>query len=265
MNFLFFSVLSNAFLLGLRHGIDWDHIAAIMDIVGASSSSGGGPGDAGNGQRGSFSLSMFYAYGHALVVLALGLAVLLFAAALPHWIDPLMERIVGFTLIVLGLWVFYSVCQSFKGKTDFKPVSRWMAVITWSTAVLEWLRSGLSSDTTVKQVKITQYGPRTAFGVGMIHGVGAETGTQVLLLAAVGGAGGHVNGIAMLLAFIGGMVLSNALVAVLGSMGFISSAKMRTAYLIVGLAVGFFSLVVGTYFLQGRANVLPNLANMLHS
>lgn len=24
-----------AFVLGLRHGIDWDHIAAITDIVGA--------------------------------------------------------------------------------------------------------------------------------------------------------------------------------------------------------------------------------------
>src|SRR5207302_5930210 len=32
-------------------------------------------------------------------------------------------------------------------------------------------------------VHATQYGPKTAFGVGMIHGVGAETGSQALLLA----------------------------------------------------------------------------------
>ena len=35
---------------------------------------------------------------------------------------------------------------------------------------------------------MSSYGPRTSFGVGMIHGIGAETGTQVLLIAAVGGA-----------------------------------------------------------------------------
>lgn len=30
-------ILSNAFVLGFRHGVDWDHLAAIGDIVGASS------------------------------------------------------------------------------------------------------------------------------------------------------------------------------------------------------------------------------------
>ena len=29
-------IVLNAFLLGLRHGIDWDHLAAIFDIVSGS-------------------------------------------------------------------------------------------------------------------------------------------------------------------------------------------------------------------------------------
>ena len=261
MNFILFSILTNAFLLGLRHGIDWDHLAAIMDMVGANSSPG--EADGGGWQRGSVSLPLFYALGHALVVLTLGLAALLFAAVLPRWIDPLMERAVGFTLIVLGLWVFYSLMRSLTGGGEFKPLSRWMAVFAWGATVLNWLRSGLSSDKTVKQLKIQPYGPRTAFSVGMIHGLGAETGTQVLLLATVGGTGGHVNGIAMLIAFIVGMILSNALVALLGSFGLISSSKMRSAYVTAGALVGIFSLFVGSYFLLGRAYMLPDLQRWL--
>lgn len=265
MNFFLFSILTNAFLLGLKHGIDWDHLAAIMDMVGANSSGGADQAEGGGWPGSSVSLPLFYALGHALVVLTLGLAALLFAAVLPRWIDPLMERAVGFTLIVLGLWVFYALARSFTGGGQFKPLSRGMAVFTWASKALNWLRSGLSSDKTVKQAQIQPYGPRTAFGVGMIHGLGAETGTQVLLLTAIGGAGGHVNGIAMLVAFIVGMILSNTLVAVLGSFGLISSNKMRSAYVTAGVLVGIFSLFVGSYFLMGRAHTLPDLKRVLHS
>lgn len=231
-----------------------------MDIVGAST---GGTGDSAGPQRGSISLSLFYAFGHALVVLMLGLAALLCAYALPRWIDPLMERAVGFTLIVLGLWVFYSLTRSLTGGGEFRPLSRWMAMFAWITTTLNWLRSGLSSDKKVKQMQIKPYGPRTAFGVGMIHGLGAETATQVLLMATVCGSNSHVNGIAMLIAFIVGMILSNTLVAVLGSLGLISSTKIRSAYITVGAVVGVFSLVVGSYFLLGRAHQLPDLQHFL--
>src|SRR5207253_9581141 len=36
---------------------------------------------------------------------------LYFAAILPAWIDPLMERVVGVTLLILGAWVFYSLAR----------------------------------------------------------------------------------------------------------------------------------------------------------
>src|SRR5262249_23171057 len=38
------------------------------------------------------------------------------------------------------------------------------------------------------------YGRRTAFGIGMLHGIGAETPTQVLVFAAAAGASGAVGG-----------------------------------------------------------------------
>ena len=55
---LFFTALG----LGLRHGIDWDHIAAISDLTGSSET-----------RRQGWWLSLWYALGHAAAVFVLGI------------------------------------------------------------------------------------------------------------------------------------------------------------------------------------------------
>src|SRR5438093_12160102 len=108
----------------------------------------------------------------------------------------------------------------------------------------------------------TQYGPRTAFGVGMIHGVGAETGSQALLLAGIAGVTG-ATGIVILLAFIVGLLLSNTLVAVVSASGFIGAQRMRTLYVIVGAFAGVASLVIGALFIVGLGTALPDLQQLI--
>src|SRR5688572_23988067 len=96
------TLMGTALALGLRHGVDWDHIAAISDIAGGATDSKAAE------QRRVFGLASLYALGHAAVVALLGLAALYFQAILPDWIDPIMERVVGATLVFLGVWVLYS-------------------------------------------------------------------------------------------------------------------------------------------------------------
>ena len=81
---------------------------------------------------------------------------------------------------------------------------------------------------------MSSYGPRTAFGVGMIHGIGAETGTQVLLIAAVGGAAAPGSGIPMLFAFVVGLLISNFAIVVMSSVGFVASQTRERIYVAVG-------------------------------
>ena len=50
-------VIVSAFLFGFRHGIDWDHIAAITDIAGSQ-----------DDRRSAMFFGTLYALGHALVV-----------------------------------------------------------------------------------------------------------------------------------------------------------------------------------------------------
>ena len=303
-------VLVTGLLLGIRHGFDWDHIAAITDITSttAAAEAGeeahaeehrtiahphphghGGPSelrahDLGPGaatlvlavspsaaltavprarllsdQREAILLGTLYALGHALVVAVLGIAALAFGAILPDWIDPIMGRIVGLTLVLLGAWVFVSLYQYARHGTEFRLRSRWMLVFDGLRYAWRRLQARLHGHEHAAPVEMSSYGPRTALGVGMIHGIGAETGSQALLIASVGGAAGIGLGLPMLLAFIVGLLISNTIVIVVSATGFVGSQVRRRLYLVVGAVAGAFSLVVGLLFLFEIEGVLPDL------
>ena len=97
----------------------------------------------------------------------------------------------------------------------------------------------------------------------MIHGVGAETGSQALLLAGAAGATTPQVGTLMLLSFVCGLVLSNSLVAAFAAFGFVSSHTKQNVYLVIGVLAGAFSLVVGALFITGQGTALPDLQESL--
>jgi high-affinity nickel-transport protein len=303
-------VLLTGLFLGIRHGIDWDHIAAITDITsttaaariaevahaerhhavaGHSHGHGGTPevqahalGPSGgadlatstaaaelrrgglvSSQGEAIRLGTLYALGHGLVVIALGLAALSFGALLPDWLDPLMGRIVGLTLFGLGLWVIYSIYRYALAGETFRLRSRWMLV--FDGVRLGWRRfqARLHGHEHVEPLEMSSYGVRTAFGVGMIHGIGAETGSQVLLIGAVGGASSAGLGVPMLLAFVVGLIISNLAIVLVSSVGFVSSQARERVYVAFGAVAGIFSLVVGSIFLLGLDGGLPDLGTLL--
>jgi high-affinity nickel-transport protein len=301
-------VLLTGFFLGIRHGIDWDHIAAITDITSTTAAAGlaeaahegqhlaaaghshhhggepelrahdSGPGAATlapamaarpaigrrlfvSEQSHAIQLGTLYAAGHALVVVVLGFVALAFGALLPEWLDPVMGRIVGFTLVALGLWVIYSIYRYARAGESFRLRSRWMLVFDGIRYGWRRFQAKLHGHEHVEPLEMSSYGPRTAFGVGMIHGIGAETGSQVLLIAAVGGASSAGLGVPMLGAFVIGLLLSNFAIVIVSSIGFVSSQARERVYVAFGGVAGVFSLVVGTVFLLGLSGGLPDLGN----
>jgi len=285
--------------LGFRHGFDWDHIAAITDITSTTTAghsevdvpvigavtphghdagemrghahehtepSGGmhafGESRFAHEQRHAIGLASLYALGHASVVVVLGTLALLLGAVLPDWVDPILEKVVGVTLVILGAWVIYSVVQYMRGKAEFRLRSRWMLVFDLARNAWDRLQARIHGHEHVPSAHSTQYGPKTAFGVGMIHGIGAETGSQALLLAGIAGVTG-VTGVIILLAFVVGLLIANTLVAVVSASGFIGAQRMKTIYVIVGAFAGTASLVIGLLFIGGLGTVLPDLQELL--
>ncbi len=303
-------VLVTGFLLGVRHGIDWDHIAAITDITSTTAAAsmadaahaeqhrsvsghahthGGehelrahiaGPGAATlapalavrppvvrsrlfSGQADAIRLGTLYALGHGLVVVVLGLAAIAFGALLPDWLDPIMGRIVGLTLVLLGLWVIYSVYRYARAGEQFHLRSRWMLVFDGMRYGWRRFQARIHGHEHVDPLEMSSYGAKTSFGVGMIHGIGAETGSQVLLIAAVGGASSSGLGIPMLFAFVIGLLVSNFGIVVISSVSFVSSQTRERLYVAVGAVAGVFSLVIGSIFLFGLSDSLPDLGRIL--
>lgn len=300
-------VLLTGLALGLRHGIDWDHIAAITDITSTTAATdvaeaahgrqhdelsghhhghGGavelrahdaGPGAAtlAPAMRGAppaagwssrldaIRLGTLYALGHGIVVIALGIAALQFGAILPDWLDPIMGRVVGITLVLLGTWVLYSVYRYAVGGETFRLRSRWMLVFDGVRYGWRRLQARLHGHEHVEPLEMSSYGNRTAFGVGMIHGIGAETGTQVLLIAAVGGAASAGLGVPMLFAFVTGLMLSNLAIVLFSTIGFVASQTRERVYVVVGAVAGVFSLALGLVYVLGLDGVVPDMESLL--
>lgn len=276
------------FGFGFRHGIDWDHIAALTDITSSQADT-----------RRSMFFATLYALGHALVVFVLGVCAIVLAARLPASVDVVMERFVGATLITLGIYVFYALVRHGR---DFRMRSRWMLLFAGARRGMQWARSRRSVSDRVEVIHehdhaaeesrdpdrnptaiagrqgpggnghhrhghrhvmpmpddpFLNYGKATAFGVGMIHGVGAETPTQVLIFLAAAGAGGAGLGLALLFCFLLGLLSSNTLIAVVGTFGFLRASRNIGVYVAISVITASFSLVMGTLFLFGQSTVLP--------
>jgi hypothetical protein len=290
-------LLGGMAVLGFRHGFDWDHIAAITDITSTTTSShaddgvpaiapmprhehDAGPAEHGHShdeagalhvlsesrfaheQRHAVGLASLYALGHASVVLVLGMLALVVGAVLPAWVDPVLERVVGVTLVLLGVWVLISVVQYMRGSGEFRMRSRWMLVFDGVRYAWDRVQARIHGHQHGPIAHASQYGPKTAFGVGMIHGIGAETGSQALLLAGIAGVTG-AQGVVILAAFIVGLLISNTLVAVTSATGFIGAQRLRTLYVIVGAVAGVSSLIIGLFFIAGLGTALPDLQQLL--
>ena len=290
-----------AFTLGLRHGFDWDHVAAISDLTGTQAR-----------PRRSMLIATMYVLGHALMVLALGTVAIVFGNQIPSALDAAMGYVVGVTLVALAVYLLWTITH-----TRTVPVaSRWMLVIGFvrkgvqrvrhrdRVIVIEHahehthvhapdghFRGGLhdhehdpsemralavpAADAKVRVDTLTRHGhlhrhvvrmpedpfvtagPWTAAGVGMLHGIGAETPTQILIFAAAANTSGRAASFVILVSFVVGLVCSNTGIALGMTFGFLGARGNRVVLIALSLVTAAVSLAVGLLLLMGRSDVLP--------
>ncbi len=250
-----FGMVVGALALGLRHGVDWDHLAALGDLTGGTAP-----------RRRRMVLASAYAIGHAAVVLVLGGLAVALGASLPASIDGAMERIVGLTLVALGAWVTVGLIRHGR---DFRLRSRWMLLHAGAgrlaTRLRHHVRPGLDAHGPERGVDhghpalSPTPGLPVAAGIGALHGIGAETPTQLVLLTTAAGAEGRAAGLAFLVAFVTGLVVSNTGVAAALTWGRLDPERSFGAYAALSMAIAAFSIGTGTLFLLGAGDVLPSL------
>ncbi|MBI5156564.1 MAG: hypothetical protein HZA58_00975 [Acidimicrobiia bacterium] len=266
-------LMVSALFLGLRHGVDWDHIAAITDLSVTQES-----------PRRGLLLGLLYASGHALVVLVIGSITIAAGRSLPDGIDEFMGRLVGVTLLLLGGYVLWSLWAQRDG---FRMQSRWMLVIGGVRRLVHRMRRGTTiehehphaahadvhhesqGDASDRAQVHTHahvhnpddlaadYGPRAALAVGMLHGVGAETPTQVVTFLAAAQAGGAGAGLVVLVTFLIGLFMSNTAITLGTTYGFREAMQRPTVQRRLGAITALMSIVLGVLFVLGMDAALP--------
>lgn len=264
--------LVSAALLGFRHGLDYDHIAAITDITSVQAR-----------VRDAMKFGLLYVAGHATTIAVLGAAAIGFRLTLPAASDRWAERLVGITLLALGLYVL---------GTFFRPSPHHHGPRTRITLLINgvlwvyWRLTRIFGGTRVTPPQVFKdgYGTTSTFVVGVIHGLGAETPTQILLFLVTANLGGTGAGMLALLMFILGLLVMNTLMCGVAA-GLFSLDKLRNWLGPAGESQGFlarslnsalnaisanalssltlltsaYSIVVGAIFLLGAADKLPSL------
>jgi hypothetical protein len=282
------AVASAVFFAGLRHGFDIDHIAAISDITSSQLR-----------KRRALLLATIYATGHGVVLFGLGLLAIVWGQKIPDRLDSFFGRVIGVTLVVLGVYVVYSLIRFRK---DFRLRSRWMYVVIGARRALQWLRRNSDAIVTIDHVHehstdghhnagmtdepdmggsgrtaiktrthvhthrhtvvspgdpFTEYGAAATFGIGMIHGVGAETPTQILLLTTAAGLAGTLGGLVVLGAFVFGLFVGNSVLAIVTTFGFSRGQRIQGLYVFLAASTAVLSVYIGLAYALDRADLLP--------
>jgi ABC-type nickel/cobalt efflux system permease component RcnA len=89
--------LGVAFLLGLRHASDPDHLVAVTSLVAADD------GDTRKAAR----LGAWWGVGHAGALMAIGIPLIAFKTELPAWLESGAEKAIGAVILVLAARVIY--------------------------------------------------------------------------------------------------------------------------------------------------------------
>jgi high-affinity nickel-transport protein len=239
--------LGSAAVLGFRHGLDYDHIAAITDISSVQSR-----------PRDAMRYGLLYVLGHATTVALLGAAAIAFRISLPPASDRWAERLVGITLLVLGIYVLGTFFR--EGKHTHAPRTRITLLVNGALWVY-WRLTRLFGGTRVEAPQIFKdgYGTSSTFIVGVIHGLGAETPTQILLFLMAANLGGTGAGLLGLLMFIAGLLAMNTLMCASAAGLFSATLAHPNALRALTLATSAYSIVVGAIFLLGNSARLPSL------
>jgi high-affinity nickel permease len=196
--------------LGLQHGLDVDHVAAISDVTSMQRT----PGE-------SIRSGMWYAAGHAATVGSLGIALILLHGSLPDAVSSWMERVIGVTLVALGVYILSAIVRG-------QPRHQAMLAL--------FQRFGA---------------PTSSLSLGILHGVGAETPTQLSALLIAANLGNLAGGISALSFFAVGMFASNMMLTTAATAAFVASRIRPSVFRWLGVLTAGYSLWIGTRMMMG--------------
>lgn len=220
-----------AILIGIKHGFDADHVAAIADMVGAEQK-----------REKQVQLGVMYAIGHGSVVLLIGILAIYVGTQFSEGTIEVMEMLVGASLLLLGAFILYSIFQQ---RNSYEYKSRIRIVVE---GVLKMFNKNKMEDKKLSPIGVGVLG---AFVIGTIHGIGVETPTQVTIITSAVGLDNLSAALVQLFLFVVGLLFSTIVITLLASWGFMKAQLKKKIYVVLGSVTGIYSMVLGIWIILG--------------
>ena len=203
---------------------------------------------------------MTYAVGHAVTVAALprhcrsGSCYMGLPDNLDHW----TERLIGLTLIVLGIGVVAGILRRDAHGHKHSRVESRLAIAINGFLWIAWRVRRLWDPHATRPDRFQwMYTGKSVFVIGMLHGVGAETPSQLALFFLTANLGGTSRGLLGLLAFAVGLVAMNALMTASMGGAFSAGGQHPGLYHVIAWTGAAYSCIIGCIFLFGMSGRLP--------
>lgn len=187
-----------AFLLGLRHATDPDHLTAVSTLV---------MSDRRQGVQRAGRLGLCWGLGHATTLVAFGLPVVLLGRYLPEAVQRGAEVAIGVLIVVLAVRL---LLRWRRGYFHAHPHRHGDLRHSHPHLHEHAPSRGHPVPHPHRHGETLGRSPLAAFGIGLVHGVGGSAGAGILLVAAVPGRSAAV---AALILFAAATALSMAIVS----------------------------------------------------
>lgn len=167
--------LGIAFVLGLRHASDPDHLVAVTSLLASED------GDV----RAAARIGAWWGVGHSLTLVVIGIPLIAFKSALPAWLERGAEVGVGMIILVLAARVVWKWMRG-----DYRAGPHRHGTDTADPArgpgSHHHLRQDADGGHHHPQTEATRT-PTQAFWIGVVHGLAGTGAIVVLLIAALPG------------------------------------------------------------------------------
>ncbi len=221
-----FAVLTAGFVIGLRHALDADHLAAVSAIV--------------SDRKSIFSSSIvggLWGVGHTISLLIVGAVVIVHKVSISETVETYLETAVGVMLVILGLNVLRKLLFAEK-------------VHTHEHAHNGHAHSHIHIHAEADSRSLHHaFSPRSIV-VGMVHGLAGSAGLMLLVLPTISS---PVLALLFILIFgigsIGGMIVMSFL---MGLPLHFTAGRFDLVNRGLRVAAGVFSFVWGIFLIHGK-------------
>src|SRR5919199_1733229 len=228
-------ILLVSLLLGLRHASDPDHLAAVTTLIASE--------EERHQVRKAGIMGLLWGLGHGTTLIIIGLPLVILNRYLPEIIGKIAEVAIGGIIVLLAIrllvrWrrgLYHVHVHAHEGLTPHRHVH--------SHA------HGGSHD---HSHPIPQRTPFSAYGIGLVHGIGGSGGLTLLLLSTISD---KYEATGALLLFVAGTAISMALLST--AFGFaIAGGPVGRNFERVAPVLGTLSLVFGAWYAFGALELL---------